>query len=46
MSEKIKILIIPDTELDGFEREDGGGVLIHMFYTQIYVHEQNKNILH
>ena len=46
MSENIKILIISDTELDGFEREDGGGGVDTHVYTQIYVHEQNKNILH
>ena len=33
MSEKIKFLpIIPDTELDGFERGRGEEVLIHVFY--------------
>ena len=36
MSERI---IIPDTELDGFEREGGGeGMLMHMFY----IHKQYK----
>ena len=36
MSERI---IIPDTELDGFERESGGeGMLMHMFY----IHKQYK----
>ena len=37
MSENIKkILIIEDTEL-GFEREGGGGMLIHMFYIHVYM---------
>ena len=28
---------MPDTELDGFEREGEGGVLIHMFYIHVYM---------
>ena len=37
-----KLYIIPDAELDGFEREGGGrGV-----ETYVYIHEQNENIIH
>ena len=28
---------MPDTELDGFEREGEGGVSIHMFYIHVYM---------
>ena len=37
-----KLYITPDAELDGFEREGGGRVV----ETYVYIHEQNKNILH